>query len=918
MRLIRAFAAHELRTQWRSLRFRVLAAVYAAAGSAPAAAISLRHDPGGTAVGGATYAAETLEVLPVMAAVLAFLISLDAITREQDEGAWSTVSLAGMSSAGYLLRRWLALQALLLPLSAVPLAVAAVLAAVMNGPGAVPPGPFLGPWLMHVAPIALTFSALAAGAGTIAGGALNAFLLGGFALLFAPALMNVLLGHFGIRLSSPVEWLDLRHLSRSVGRQLMRADADSWSHPFPILVSQTPYDAGVAFEQYLGRAAVPVALAAFLLGLAVRYLRRTRPDVRPQRIPPTHPLRNFLVTFARLRERYAPDPAPARADLLAMGLALLLAAGASALIVRHVQRYEALGRMRFAAEHSQGPAPTSADVVPGRWRVEGTVGPGRRISLAVTAELRNLGTAPQGHLAFELNPLLRIAGASAGEGGLRLSRSWNRLAVELSPPIPAGGRRELRFRLAGEPGEPMIAPMLFEYPSFHTRFGRHLSARFARDLLDFSGSYRVPAISERRVRLTASDLSPIPRYQPWKLDDEGSVPEESYTPQADVTIALAAPPELFLADTCGSVIRSGRLAGGCRLPLSELAVLGGPSYRVLPAVQGGTTVALYPAHARLGALHLEFLKGGTRRLSEAWPGLADLRRMVVLEWSGNRVFDPDPIGVAWATRWRGSSNLPLSVQGNLVLFGEGDLLQSDTTLKPEWFVAELVASRLSRQRPFAQDDSVLFHRLFRELALQRLGLGSESGATVAGLKPGQGGIISVPPPKDSYSPIYWGSRFPALLMGLRHRMGEEALQQAVDELLSRQQDQRPCTRQELLAVLERHGGPDLPRFLRDNFVDGRLAEPVLEGVQFRQGADGWRVTGRMHNRGNAQALCKVELTTDLGPVPTLVSAEPEKDGLFELRTTRRPQAVLLDPDKQCHRLVPNGAPGDRVFFQEGK
>ena len=121
--------------------------------------IWLRRDPGGAAVGAATYAVETVEILPVLAAVLAFLISLDAITREQDEGAWSTVSLAGMSSAGYLLRRCLALQALLLPLSAVPLAVAAILAGVANGPGAVPPGPFLGPWLMHVAPIALTFSA---------------------------------------------------------------------------------------------------------------------------------------------------------------------------------------------------------------------------------------------------------------------------------------------------------------------------------------------------------------------------------------------------------------------------------------------------------------------------------------------------------------------------------------------------------------------------------------------------------------------------------------------------------------------------------------------------------------------------------------------------------------------------------------
>ena len=118
--------------------------------------------------------------------------------------------------------------------------------------------------------------------------------------------------------------------------------------------------------------------------------------------------------------------------------------------------------------------------------------------------------------------------------------------------------------------------------------------------------------------------------------------------------------------------------------------------------------------------------------------------------------------------------------------------------------------------------------------------------------------------------------------------------------------------------MARHGGPDLPRFLHDNFVEGGLAEPVLEGVEFHQAADGWRVTGRMHNRGTAQALCKVVLTTDLGPVSAMVRAEPEKDGAFDLHTIRRPQAVLLDPDKECHRLVPSAAPGDRVFFQGGK
>jgi hypothetical protein len=290
--------------------------------------------------------------------------------------------------------------------------------------------------------------------------------------------------------------------------------------------------------------------------------------------------------------------------------------------------------------------------------------------------------------------------------------------------------------------------------------------------------------------------------------------------------------------------------------------------------------------------------------------------MVVLEWSGERVLDADPVGVGLSTYWRDPSELPVSVLGNLVLVSEGDLVQTDTLLKPEGFLAEMVASRLERRRPFAREDSRLFRHFFQELALQRLGLGSESGAVIEGLRPGEAGILSEPPPSEGYGTLYWAKRFPALMAGLRHRMGEEALRQAIEDLLSARDDQHPCTRQDLYATLARHGGPDLPRFLQDNFVDGKLAEPVLAGVEFHQAPDGWRVTGRMHNRGEAQALCKVVLTTDLGPVAAMVQADGGKDGAFELRTPRRPQAVLLDPDKECHRAVYSAAaPGDRVFFQ---
>ena len=79
--------------------------------------IHLRRAEPRFVIGGATYAFEVASVLPLLTAVFAFLLSLDGITREQGEGAWTTVTLCEVSNAGYLLRRWLALQAVILPLT---------------------------------------------------------------------------------------------------------------------------------------------------------------------------------------------------------------------------------------------------------------------------------------------------------------------------------------------------------------------------------------------------------------------------------------------------------------------------------------------------------------------------------------------------------------------------------------------------------------------------------------------------------------------------------------------------------------------------------------------------------------------------------------------------------------------------------
>ncbi len=913
--VIAAFAAHEWRTQTRSLRFRVIATLYVLAGSAPAVLAYVRRLDLRMTIGGATYAGETAAVVPALTAVFVFLLSIDALQREREERSWSTVSLAGMSSSGYLLRRWLALQAVILPLTAVPFLAAAVAAGMGSGPGAVTPGPLVVPWLLHAVPIALATSALALGAGTIAGSTAQAFLLTGVILVLVPMLVNGLLGFFGFRFADPLAWIGVRVLFSSVRRMasLLPGEDNAWSFAFPLEVSESPYDAGVAGAQYLAWDTVPVALAAAVLGMAVLFLRRTRPDVRPLRISPTHPLRTFLATLARLRERYTPDPVPARVDLLAPSLALLVTVGASALILGRSHSFEALGNARFEAEGSGGPAPMADDVLPGRWRVEGTLGPGQEVALAVRAEMRNTGREPRSHLAFELNPFLRVTEAGTSEGRLTLAQRWDRIAADLSAPIPPGGTRELHFRLAGEPGAVSFVLPAERGGSFYKRFYGLRHARFRRDLTDLSASYRVPALSARRIDLAATSLTPVPRYQPWTLDEAKEVPVEPFNPLADVSLSLATPQGLFLADSCGGTSHDGRLANRCRLPLADLMVAGG-SYQELAGTPGGATVAVYPFHKAPGELHLGFLARGTRKLEEAWPGLGDLRRTVVLEWPESYVHELDTSQDVWSRRWDYDpfGLRQVRTRGELVLLNEMDLIRVKP-LDPNVLVAGLVSGRLSRRRPLAPDDAQLFLQLFRNLALQRLGLGGESGALVVGLRPGEEESVKTPPPVEGYWG-YWSYRFPALVAALRIRMGEEPLRRAIDELLARK-SAHPVTRDELYALLKERSEVPLDRMIQDFFVEGLLPEPELDGVTLRRSSGGWTVTGRMVNRGSGEALCRIVLTTDLGPVETVARAGTGEAGAFTLTTVHRPQSLWIDPDRECHRLVRKVSFGDRFYFE---
>lgn len=907
-----AFAVHELRTQARSLRFRVAAVTYVALGSLPAVLTYSRRSSQPITLGGATYAGETVTVLPLLTAVLAILLSLDGIGRERSSNSWTTVALTDLTNAGYLLRRWIALQAIVVPLTVLPLLIAAGIALAAGHQGT-EPSVFWGPWLVHILPLALLGTTLGLGLGTLGGNGMGTFVTAILFLIGVPWLADSGLSRLGYGFAPPIVWLDPDEASFSVAR-ISRAfrsrDPDDWAFPAP--ATEAGYDLGTAAEQSLPAGLLFATVSTLVLGLAVAHLRRTRPDLRPWTVRPDHPLRSFLGALGRLREAFVIDPALAPADRIALALGLLLALAAGAASVARTDLYDEIVYRQIRAE-MKPPEPMPRDVLPGAWRVEGAIADDGEAALRVTGTLRNAGREPRGHLAFSLAPGLEVLEATAGVGRVQVAHVWDRLTAELDPPLRPGESRELRFRLGGRPAKTVFPRRPKHETLVDDAFGAHQRARFGRDLVDLSSSYRVPAVSGYRVHLNAEDLFPVPRYGPWTFTMEWGMPrieDEVFFPPAEVSLSLAVPPGLFIADSCGSVARDGRLESRCRLPLPELMLAGGRHQVLAGAQKSGATVAVFPSHRAAGELHLGFLARSSRMLGEAWPGLGRLEGMVVLEWPSEEIHTRNAL--QWFFRAYQGFDDRLDVQGRLIFLSEASLI-SQRPIEPEGLVAEIVTSRLERRRRIHPDQQAFFRQLFRTLALQRLGLGPQGGAVVGPLDHKDLPKIEAAALGDApYT--YWRLRFPALIAALEHRAGAEPLRAAVDELLAGPASQ-PATFEEFEQILRRHSREPVDGMIRDFFRDKRMPELVLEDVEFRRAGELWRATGRVRNLATGEAVCRLVLAAAVAPVETTVTVGTREAVLFSLETPHQPQAVLLDPDLECHRLVSGMVPRDRVYFK---
>lgn len=948
-RFIHAFLVHEWRLQRRSLRFLSFAAGFVALASLPAVAVYVRWPASPAYLGPATFAAETLAVLPLLVAVLGFAVGADALQRERDEGSWPALALAPVSNAGYLLSRWLAVQTLLLPLVAVPVAVAAGMAWIRCGDVAV--APFAAPLFLQVFPVAVFASALGLGLGTVARGVLGGAVLAGLYLVTLDGLLGRLPGGLHLSLGGLDPFLNLlRGRWTLLGLQGALRGEGLGATRYPVPASEAPFDPWVAGEQYLAQGLVVGGACLLALVPGILYMGRTQRDLRPWTVAPDHPLRSFLSLLNTLRIRYSRDGGLGRTDLLVVGLGVLLFASTLAVQAHRTLDYRQQAESRREAASSGPTMPTT--VVPVRYRVEGSIGENGQVHTRVVLEVANRGVDPVSELAFTLNPDLRVSRAEAGAAGaagtVQVRRRWDRLLLQLDPPLPPGRSRSLELELAGRPGRRAFALGGWigadrgglASADFAESFGRPGSG-FRHPAL--GRSYRVPALSRTRLALAARDLVPVPRYGatgagalPEVLDPTGAaVSPEPIRPVAELEIDLAVPADLLVADACGALVPGSGDVGGrenagdgqrlrsrCRLAPSEYVVVGG-RYETVSVGDGGPVVAALPHHREQARLHLASLGREAALGAEPWPGLPGVASRIIVEW-------PDPAvhrsGSYLSQVWDPLDEhdpRAATTHGRLLLLSERRLVSREP-LEMAPFLARTVAGELLGRRSVPAGEEEVFRRLYQELARLRMGLTPRAGAVVPWFPRGPGPVLL---PLLEAAPdrrIYWQIRFPALVAALQERAGPAAVLEAVERFTARS---GTGSLAELLAEVEAVAGKDaLGTFVEDFVEDGALPDVSLADVTLedvgpthsgrREGR--WRIEGTVVNRGGGEAVCRVEVLTAVGSVGTEVAATAERPGRFRLETRYRPQTVLLDPEELCHRyrpLVP--IPIERVDFAGG-
>jgi hypothetical protein len=878
MRLLGTFLAHEVSTQFRSTRYRAVSGIYVVVSTLPLIVMLVMARRAWYAIGSANYAALLDLTQPILTMLLAAVLSADGVTREHDEGSFPVVSLAPISAAGYLLRRWIAVTTVALPVTLLP-RMAGVAMAGVQGQRLPMLAAFAGGWLIRVFPVLVIFSAFAIALGTICGNTTVAIVAGAMLLTGGLEIANNLFARWHLRFDGVAELL-------AMNPDVLREARWSLSgYYMPLLPTEAAYPLAASVDSLVPRAALPFGIAFALLGIATMYLRRTRRDLLPWRPRPDHPLRSFISVINRVRDHYSPDGSIGTAEWTSVATGLLLFGGTLAFLGGRARAFERLGAERYAAYTQIDPLPMTADVIPLIARVRATLSGDGRIRSHGELTLRNDGAGDVTHLGFALNPLLHIRSIHTSDGRLHLTRVWQRVGIEIEPPLVTGQSRTLTFELEGTPGDALI-PIPWG-GGWRGKWGRFAAAKDSFDLTDLSRSTIVPDVDEAHVSLDAADLLPVPRYSPWRVDpetDQFDAETVQATPRIDLELSQ---PFAMIADSCGHVATRGALLQSrCTMALGSYRVAGGPlaTAFIAPDIQ----LAYIPAQESLVKVQGPALAGAVARVESAWSGLRLERPIVYVETPTDLRQRPNTM-LAWrALRDIGGSGTLQLIPENVFIRYRG--------IDEGMAAGALIVNALSARRTVAAGEAAFFADFYRVAASRRLGAPQRASAVVPSLNsPVRAPLLS----------RYGRDRLEYLTHALEARAGAQHVMEGINDFAAA--GPQPGTARELFAAIGRRAGIDLSRMYADYVAGDKAPRLTLADVTYQRSGGGWEVRGMLQNNGTGEAFCAVALRTTNGSQQQTIRVDSGERVPFVFTTAALPHTLQLDPDHVCYRETYVGA-----------
>jgi hypothetical protein len=867
---------HEARIQSRSNRFRVLAVVYLVLTIAAPVVLDLLESGFARRFGPGIWAACVEASLPLFTVVFAWTISGDAILRERDENSFLVVSQGVGTNAAYLATRWMAVTVIVLGMSLAPLLVTIAIGT-RGEAGAATAGFAWVQWCVSVAPLVAMTTALSIGVSTIVGSTVGGTLVALFGGMVCLSILQGLLARFGRLMDGALEWLRLERPFEMVQVFLYR-----WSPRKPIY-TDTSFDWRIYLELAIPRALVIVCLSLFALVASVAFIRRTRPNHRVWRIRENHPVRTYLGALRSLYEKLTPDGGLRVAERTAIALATLLALLSFVAILGMDDEWRRLAETRATVERGSWPEPGRPDFVVEKVTITGDVDPIEGLDTEVVMSMLNRGAEPVTRLAAELNPALEISASEAS--GLTVEKRWNRVEVRLPGPVDAGARIDVPLHIRGVPSDFEFAG--YGEGDFATWFEGVKAARVELYIPDFSRSIRARHISVGRVDLKGSSLLPVPRVMPWEGEDQS-------VQLAGIEIEITSPEGLMLATSCGdlSEVHDGveRLRGRCRGEMRSFSIVGADW--VVSGTGADSSLACLPGHREQGEKKARALVDAFAEARERWPDLAEHTRLIIAEVPNRQGFE--------AAKWTVAGtdlDLEPAIGGSIVKVSE-DWMMSRKDLSPGQLMVPLRAQALLARRSVDPKQMYFFRHFYGTLAAAELGYSRENGAVLGQTERINHGLLE----NDPWESI-WTHRLPAVVEGLRHRVGTKVLMDGVEELVGAT-GSAPASARELFRVLERRSGQSLDRFFDDFVAGGKLPKLQLADVTFvRQGAT-WVVEGVVENSGSGQAICEVVLRTEVAAMLVEVEADGGERSEFRFETRHRPVKVELDPDRKCFRWEP--------------